>query len=104
MNRTRIEQRNDLVLVIAGRDDQHRRGGHRPQHRQDSLPVEVGQAEVQQHHIGFDVGHHPQRLEPARDAVHDVTPLGHPAGQRATDRRVVLDQQQTGTPENNQVP
>ncbi len=87
-------QRGDAVgLLAAGGDDEDGAGPARGEPAADVQALGVGQAEVEQHHVG---GRGGQRLRAGDRRAHRVAGPLEPAHQRLRDARIVLDDEDTG--------
>ena len=92
----RVQRPDDLALVVAGGDHQHRHGADRTDHAQRLVPVEVRQPEIEQDGIGRRIKNLPQRDHGGGRAGYRMTALRQGADQRAPDGGIVLYQQQLG--------
>jgi hypothetical protein len=95
---TRVEDLDDIGLVVAGRRHDHRHRADRPQHPQQLTAVQIGQAQVEHDQIGA-LGQRGLQAVHRRVRGGDGVPaLPQRAQQRRPDRRIVLDEQQVGHP------
>ena len=91
-----VEGGHDVGVAVAGAHDDDRHGGDGPQHAQDLLPVDVGQAEVEEHDLGRLVDDGLQRVQARADGGDGVSAVGQRADQSGADGRVVLDDEDGG--------
>src|SRR5215469_8918181 len=92
--RSRIQRPDDLGLIVARGDHQHRHRADRTDHAQCFLPAEVGQPKIEQHGIGRRLEDLLQRGHCRGCAGYYMTAFRQGAGQRVPDGNIVLYQQQ----------
>ena len=86
-----VEGADDRRVVVAGGDDDDRGAPHRPEHRQQAVAVEVGQAQVEQDEVGLVVEDALEARHRRGRAGHRVPAVGERAHEGGPDRGVVLD-------------
>src|SRR5690606_19281126 len=93
--RARVQQPDDLGLVVARRRDDDGDVGDSAQHLQHFRAVEVGQPQIENDDVGGRLRDLPQRVHRGADAAYDVRPHGQFPNQGGPDIRVILDHQNT---------
>ena len=101
---TRVEHRDDLGLVVAGRGDDDRDPADAAEHPQYGCAVDVGEPEVEHDDVRAVPDGVLQPGQPGRGGGDGVPALGQPAHERGADRRVVLDDQDLGHPADDRAP
>ena len=96
--RPQVQAAHDLGLVISRRGDDDRHRADAAQHLEQLHPVEVGEAQVQHHHISGLGSHDLQRLEGVRRAPHRVAKSLQRPAEGAADPLVVLDKREQRHP------
>ena len=67
-----VEQPDDLELVVTRRPDDQRDGADGAEHLQEIAAVDVGETEIEHHHVGTLVDHRLERRQPVRRLQHHV--------------------------------
>ena len=88
-----VQGLHDRGVVVARGHHDDRRAAHGAQHREQAVPVEVGQAQVEQHEVGLLVEGVLQADHPRGGARDRVPAVGERADERGADPGVVLDDQ-----------
>jgi hypothetical protein len=94
--RTGIQRGHHVGVPVPGTHDDDRNRGDRPQHAQDLLTVDVGQAEVEQDDVGRLVDHRLQGRHARAHCGDCVSAVGQRSRQSGPDRRVVFDHEDAG--------
>ncbi|GAA3414570.1 hypothetical protein GCM10018952_35620 [Streptosporangium vulgare] len=89
----RLEQADDLRLVVPRRGHDDRHAGDAADHLERLRPVQVGQPEVEDHRVRGVLGDLPQRVEGAPRAAHGVLAPAEFLDDRGSYVLVVFDHQ-----------
>ena len=90
--RARVEQADDLVLLVAGGRDDHRNLAHGTQHLEHLSTIDVGQTEVEHDDVGAVGQHLAEAHQAGRGAADRMAPLGERVRDRFAYPQVVLDE------------
>jgi hypothetical protein len=88
---TGVEGLDDRGVVVARGHHDDGGAAHGAQHGEQTVSVEVGQAQVEQHEVGLLVEGVLQPDHPGGRAGHRVAAVGQRTDERGSDPRVVLD-------------
>ena len=91
-----VEGADDLVVLVAGRDDDNRDGADSTQHPQQIETIDVGKAQIQQDHVGPAVHDQGQTLASTAGGVHHIAALAQRTRQGSPDAGVVFDNHHRG--------
>ena len=90
---TPVERSDDDPVVVLRGDHQHRHLGDAAQHGQHLHPVDVGEPQVEEHHVRPLLDHHLQGREACAGAQDGHAALAETSDQAGADRGVILDHQ-----------
>jgi hypothetical protein len=97
-----VQRLDDVGVVVPCGHHDHRDVAHRPHHGQHLQAINVGQSQVEQHHIGTIIDDGLQALQAAGLPLNGMAPVSQGTTEGRADSRVVLyEQDHSHTPDRN---